>query len=299
MHNELEQERTRRLALQHILETTTTAQTGLPLPLPRSPSKAATRPTHTTATQTTAFSAPTTSSVNTSTTTAHHTTWSHSHVELGESRNNMPSKSHDSAPRTRGGTRSHAEVQMRLQAFSNPQTQVSAEHTNTQLSINGNGSSDSSGSSSLINSSSNNSSSGSVNGKQGKIEGSKSHLQSQQQLQFHQLMEQLEQQNRATEASEKRAQYWQHVAHAEQSKAASLNVTSSNSHSKHTSSNTNISIFRESLNVTSGTAESVKVLLLLLYIRLSSISVDDLSLTLLMFPLWLLCRPRINALGKS
>lgn len=258
MHNELEQERTRRLALQHILETTTTAQTGLPLPLPRSPSKAATRLTHTTATQTAAFSAPTTSSVNTSTTTAHHTTWSQSHVELGESRNIMPPKSHDSAPRTRGGTRSHEEVQMRLQAFSNPQTQVSAEHTNTQLSINGNGSSNSSSSSSLVNSSSNNSSSGCMNGKQGKIGGSKSHLQSQQQLQFHQLMEQLEQQNRATEASEKRAQYWQHVAHLEQSKAASLNVTSSNSHS---SSNTNISIFRESLNVTSGTAESVKVII--------------------------------------
>lgn len=261
MHNELEQERTRRLALQHILETTTTAQTGLPLPFPRSPAKAATRPTHTTATQTAAYSSPTTSSVNTSTTTAQHTTWSQSHLEVGDPRNNMLSQCHDSAPRTRGGTRSHAEVQMRLQAFSNTQTPVSAQHTNTHPSISGNGSSSSSSSSSLINSSSNNSSSGSVNGMQGKIEGSKSHLQSQQQLQFHQLMEQLEQQNRATEASEKRAQYWQHVAHVEQSKAASLSVTSNNSHSNHTSSNTNISIFRESLNVTSGTAESVKVLI--------------------------------------
>ena len=192
MHNELEQERTRRLALQHILETTTTAQTNPPHP--RSPSKLVARHTHTTATQTIAYPPPTASFANTSTTTAQSTSWSQSQSEVGDSRSFLPSQSQDSGP-LRGGTRSHAEVQMRLQAFSNPQSQVSVQKTNTHTSYNSNGCSSSS---SLVNSSTNNcgsgngaKSSGLLNKMQSKIEGSKSHLQSQQQVQFHQLMEQL------------------------------------------------------------------------------------------------------------
>ena len=270
MHNELQQERTRRLALQHILETTTTAHPDPPHS--RSPSKPA-RQSHTKATQSTAYSPPTTPVANTSTTSAQSTLWSQPQSDLGDSRSNLhlSPQSQDLGPWPKSGARSHAEVQMRLQAFSNPQSQVTVQHTNTQILLNNNDSSSSS-SSSLVNSNSNNKissrsgtrSNGLLNEMHSKIEGSKSHLQSQQQMQFHQLMEQLEQQNRATEASEKRAQYWQNVAHVEQSKAASLSVTSTNnhstlnsSHSNHTSSNTNISIIRG--DVKSNTADSVKV----------------------------------------
>lgn len=270
MHNELQQERTRRLALQHILETTTTAHPDPPRS--RSPSKPA-RQSHTKATQSTAYSPPTTPNANTSTTSAQSTSWSQPQSDFGDSRSNLhlSPQSQDLGPSPKSGTRSHAEVQMRLQAFSNPQSQVTVQHTNTQIFLNNNDSSRSS-SSSLVNSNSNNKissrngtkSNGLLNEMHSKIEGSKSHLQSQQQMQFHQLMEQLEQQNRATEASEKRAQYWQNVAHVEQSKAASLSVTNTNnhstqnsSHSNHTSSNTNISIIRGDVN--SSTADSVKV----------------------------------------
>lgn len=275
MHHELQQERTRRLALQHILETTATAHPDPPQS--RSPSKPA-RQSHAKATQSTACSPPTTPVANTSTTSAQSTSWSQPQSDLGDSRNNLHPHppSQDLGPWPKSGTRSHAEVQMRLQAFSNPQSQVTVQHTNTQIFLNNNDSSSSS-SSSIVNSNSNNKiscrsgpkSNGLLNEMHSKIEGSKSNLQSQQQVQFHQLMEQLEQQNRATEASEKRAQYWQNVAHVEQSKAAaSLSVTNTNnhnhstsSHSNHTSSNTNISIIRGDAN--SNTADSVKVLYVL------------------------------------
>ena len=156
MHHELQQERTRRLALQHILETTTTAHPDPPQS--RSPSKPA-RQSHIKATQSTAYSPPTTPVANTSTTSAQSTSWSQPQSDLGDSRNNLhlPPQSQDLGPWPKSGTRSHAEVQMRLQAFSNPQSQVTVQHTNTQIFLNSNdSSSSSSSSSSLVNSNSNN-----------------------------------------------------------------------------------------------------------------------------------------------
>jgi Kinesin motor domain len=240
VHDDLVHERALRLQLQHILDTVPKTNSASSV----MPSKQ--RPTHTMATQTIGASGP--SPVPIAPGPQPHSSSLRSSTTNSQSTVNVNINSHSQSQFPRAATpRSHAEVQMRLQTYSNPVGAISSED------------------SSILQHSS------VVNMTQSKIEAQQMHLHTQQQQQFQQLMEQLDQQRRATEASEQRAQYWQHVAHTEQTKGSSFtdisNINTTTTNTNRSTSNTNISIIKG--NIDDSSTDTVKVSPLLSFLLLT------------------------------
>lgn len=236
VHDDLMHERALRLQLQHILDTVPKTN-----PAPSAiPSKQVTRPTHTMATQTVSVGGLSNAHIAHGPQTRSPSAGGSPRLSTSNANStvNVNINSHSQSHFSRNATpRSHAEVQMRLQTYSNPGSAISSQQTSV-----------------LQNSSV-------VNTTQNKIEAQQMHLHTQQQQQFQQLMEQLDQQRRATEASEQRAQYWQHVAHTEQTKGSPVvGITSTNTTTTNTNrstSNTNISIIKG--NIDDSSTDAVKV----------------------------------------